>query len=297
MMKERRKPVLGRVVPGVTPETQRRLSAFFGAVQAVSSSLAGWLALLMFLKPPRRRIDAADAPIVALARRVTMRCGSDRFTVWHWDAGSDGAPTVILLHGWGSHAARFANFVAPLRAAGFAVIGIDAPAHGTSPGRFSDLPRFRDSLAEVLRAHEPIHAVIGHSLGGGAVLTVLAETADHHPRKICLFGVPSDMDYILESFAMMLGLKPKALANLRARFTAKFGRPASAIAGAAAAPRVRIPVLVVHDEDDNVAPIAQGAALAEAIPGAVLWRTQGFGHSGALRDAATIQRVVEFLRG
>ena len=70
------------------------------------------------------------------------------------------------MHGWGSHAARFANFVAPLRAAGFSVIGIDAPAHGTSPGRFSDLPRFRDSLAEVLRAHEPIHAVIGHSLGG-----------------------------------------------------------------------------------------------------------------------------------
>jgi len=297
-MKERRKPVLGRVVPGVTPETQRRLSGFFGAVQAVSSSLAGWLALLMFLKPPRRRIDAADAPIIALARRVTMRCGSDLFTVWHWDAdpASGKAATVVLLHGWGSHAARFANFVAPLRAAGFAVIGIDAPAHGTSPGRFSDLPRFRDSLAEVLRAHEPIHAVVGHSLGGGAVLTVLAETADHHPKKICLFGVPSDMDYILESFAMMLGLKPKALANLRARFTAKFGRPASAIAGAVAAPSIRIPVLVVHDEDDNVAPIAQGAALAEAIPGAVLWRTQGFGHSGALRDAATIQRVVEFLR-
>ena len=133
-------------------------------------------------------------------------------------AGRHPGPPVVLLHGWGSHAARFADFVAPLRAAGYAVIGIDAPAHGSSPGRFSDLPRFRDSLAEVLRAHEPIHAVIGHSLGGGAVLTVLAETADHHPKKVCLFGVPSDMDYILESFAMMLGLKSPALANLRARF-------------------------------------------------------------------------------
>ena len=118
----------------------------------------------------------------------------------------------------------------------------------------------------MLRAHEPIHAVIGHSLGGGAVLTVLAETADHHPKKICLFGVPSDMDYILESFAMMLGLKAPALRNLRARFLKQFGRPASAVSVAAAAPSVRIPVLVVHDEDDNVAPIAQGTALAAAIP-------------------------------
>jgi pimeloyl-ACP methyl ester carboxylesterase len=138
--------------------------------------------------------------------------------------------------------------------------------------------------------------VIGHSLGGGAVLTVLAETADYHPKKVCLFGVPSDMDYILESFAMMLGLKPPALANLRARFLAKFGRPATAISVAAAAPSIRIPLLVVHDEDDNVAPIAQGTALVESVPGAMLWRTRGFGHSGALRDAATIHRVIEFLK-
>jgi pimeloyl-ACP methyl ester carboxylesterase len=293
MMKERRKPVLGRVVPGVTPAVQRRLRAFFALVQRFSSSTAGWLAFLMFQMPPRRKVEAADAPIIARAVRRTLHCQDEQFTVWHWEHPG---PTVVLLHGWGSHAARFADFVAPLRAAGFAVIGIDAPAHGTSPGRLSGLPLFRDSLAEVLRAHEPIHAVIGHSLGGGAVLTVLAETADHHPKKICLFGVPSDMDYILESFAMMLGLKPPALANLRARFRAKFGRPASAVAASAAAPSVRIPVLVVHDEDDNVAPIAQGAALAAAIPGAILWRTRGFGHSGNLRDPATIRRVVEFLQ-
>lgn len=293
MMKERRKPVLGRVVPGISPGVQRRLRGFFLLVQTLSPTLAGKLALLMFLKPPRRKLEPADAPILALARRTTVRCGGDKFTVWTWE--HDG-PTVVLLHGWGSHAARFATFVAPLRAAGFAVIGIDAPAHGTSPGQFSDLPRFRDSLVEVLRAHEPIHAVIGHSLGGAAVLTVLAETADHHPKKICLFGVPSDMDYILESFAMMLGLKPPAITSLRALFTEKFGRPAKSVSVSAAVPRVRIPVLVVHDEDDNVAPISQGAAMAEAIPGAVLWRTRGFGHSGALRDPATIQRVIEFLQ-
>ena len=293
MVKERRKPVLGRVVPGVTPDTQRRLRGFFALAQALSSSLAARLALLMFCTPPRRKLDPADAPILERAQRSTLHCGKDRFTIFRWEHPG---PPVVLLHGWGSHAARFADFVAPLHAAGFSVIGIDAPAHGTSPGHFSDLPRFRDSLAEVLRAHEPIHAVIGHSLGGGAVLTVLAETADHHPKRICLIGVPSDMDYILESFAMMLGLKPPALAQLRARFLAKFGRPASAISVMAAAPRVRIPVLVVHDEDDNVAPMAQGAAMAEAIPGAILWRTRGFGHSGALRDPATSQRVIDFLK-
>jgi len=291
-MEERRKPVLGRVVPGVTPTLQRRLRHVFALLQWLSVPLASKLAFRLFLTPPRRKVEPADAPIIAQAQRATLRCGADKFTVWHWGKGD---PCVVLLHGWGSHAARFATFVAPLRAAGFSVIGIDAPAHGTSPGSLSDLPRFRDSLAEVLRRHAPVHAVIGHSLGGGAVLTVLAETADYHPKKICLFGVPSDMDYILGSFAMMLGLKYAARAGLRERFAAHFGRPAAAISTAAAAASVRMPVLIVHDEEDNVAPIAQGSALVAAIPHAVMWRTKGLGHSGALRDPATIGRVVDFL--
>lgn len=292
-MEERRKPVLGRVVPGVSPDVQRRLRQFFSLAQGLSTRLAGRLALRMFMTPPRRAIDAADADIVSRAQKSTLTFGSEKFTLWKWDHGG---PTVVLLHGWGSRASRFGNFIAPLHRAGFTVIGIDAPAHGDSPGSTADLPRFRESLAQVLRLHEPIHAVIGHSLGGGAVLTVLAETADHHPKKICLFGVPGDMDYILESFAMMLGLKPPALANLRARFTRKFGRAASEISVTAAAPSVRVPVLVVHDEDDNVAPFSQGSALAAAIPGARLLATRGFGHSGALRDAETIERVVAFLQ-
>ena len=292
-MEERRKPILGRVVPGVSPALQRRLRRFFVFLQRLSPSLAGWVALRMFLTPARRRVEPGDAPIVAQARRRHLRAGLHHFVAWQW---GDSAPWVVVLHGWGSHAARFANFIEPLRSAGFSVIGIDAPAHGASPGRQSDLLRFRDCLAEVLRTHSPVHAVIGHSLGGGALLTVLAETNEHHPNKICLFGVPNDMDYVLESFAMMLALKPAAKANLDQRFQKRFGRTAKDISVLAAAPHVRVPVLVVHDDDDNVAPIAQGLAVAAALPGSTLWRTQGFGHSGALRDPATINRVVEFLR-
>lgn len=291
-MEERRKPILGRVVPGVSPALQRRLRGYFALLQRISPSLAGWAALRLFLTPARRKVEAADAPVLAQASRRHLRAGAHRFVVWQW---GDTAPWVVLLHGWGSHAARFGNFIEPLRAAGFSVIGIDAPAHGESPGRLSDLPRFRDCLAEVLRTHSPVHAVVAHSLGGGAMLTLLAESEEFHPDRICLFGVPSDMDYILESFMMMLALKKKARENVRQRFEKRFGRRASDVSVSVAAPRVRIPVLVVHDEDDNVAPIAQGIALAEAIPTATLWRTRGFGHSGALRDPETITRVVEFL--
>lgn len=292
-MEERRKPILGRVVPGVSPEMQRRLRSIFAFLQKLSPGIAGWAALRLFLTPARRRIEAVDAPVIARAKRLHLRGGVHRFVAWQW---GDQAPWVVLLHGWGSHAARFGSFVAPLQAAGFSVIGIDAPAHGDSPGRLSDLTRFRDCLGEILRTHAPVHGVIGHSLGGGALLTLLSETTEHHPTRVCLVGVPSDMDYILESFSMMLALQEPAKANLQHRFHQRFGRSAREISVVAMGPHARMPVLVVHDDDDNVAPISQGLAVAGAIPGAQLWRTQGLGHSGALRDPATIQRVIDFLK-
>src|SRR5688572_9147645 len=98
MIEERRKPVLGRVVPGVTPDTQRRLRGFFAVAQTLSSSLAGWLAFLMFCTPPRRKLEPADAPILERAARSTLRCGKHRFTIYRWEHGG---PTVVLLHGWG----------------------------------------------------------------------------------------------------------------------------------------------------------------------------------------------------
>jgi pimeloyl-ACP methyl ester carboxylesterase len=231
--------------------------------------------------------------VVAQAARATLRAGEDDFTIWRW---GENAPYVILLHGWGSHAARFGNFIAPLRAAGYSVVGIDAPAHGASPGKRSDLPRFRAALARVMRELGPVHALIGHSLGGGAIVSLLAEERELRPRAVCLFGVPSDMAYILDSFAMMLGLDERTKVALHRRFAERFGVNATAISVAAAAPHLTLPTLVIHDEEDSVAPFSQGQSIAAAIPGCQFVSTQGLGHSGALRDAASIAKVVAFLR-
>jgi len=118
-MEERRKPVLGRVVPGVSPTLQRRLRRFYAFVQAASPSLAARLALRMFLTPPRRKLDPDDAPIVAQAVRTLVPVGDDAFTKWTW---GEGAPVVVVLHGWGSHAARFGNFIVAVGAVALGLI-------------------------------------------------------------------------------------------------------------------------------------------------------------------------------
>ena len=53
--------------------------------------------------------------------------------------------------------------------------------------------------------------------------------------------------------------------------------------------------MVIHDENDRDVPWQEGAALANAWPGAQFVRTSGLGHRRILRDPDVIARVTAFI--
>jgi hypothetical protein len=63
------------------------------------------------------------------------------------------------------------------------------------------------------------------------------------------------------------------------------------------APAQRAPLLVVHDREDEEIGWSDGAAVAEAWPGAELVLTRGLGHHRLLKDAGVVARAVAFLGG
>jgi pimeloyl-ACP methyl ester carboxylesterase len=285
-----------RTVPGVTPRLRIRLQRLFGAATRLSPRLAARLALELFVLPPRRPMDAVDVPIVARATRPGLLLGRNRVHVLEWrpqDAPAD-APAVLLLHGWGSHAARFGDFVDPLLERGFRVIGIDAPAHGESAGRRSDLGQFRAALSAALGQFAPVECIVAHSLGACAAVWQMAD--DPHPdvRSLVVIGMPRDVGYVMESFELVLGLRPEVRAALRRAFTARFGAAPESFSAQALAERLHVPTLVVHDEDDDVAPLEHARNFAAALGRGRLRATRGLNHSGPLRDAASIAEVVRF---
>jgi pimeloyl-ACP methyl ester carboxylesterase len=88
------------------------------------------------------------------------------------------------------------------------------------------------------------------------------------------------------------------LNELRRRLEQRFAEDVwDAISTDSNAQTLNVPVLIVHDRDDREVPWTQGALIAEAWPGAQWLATRGLGHHRVLRDAATVQAIVDFLSG
>jgi pimeloyl-ACP methyl ester carboxylesterase len=294
-----------RTIPGVTPELRARLRRLFAFSTRVSPRLAARLALELFVTPPRRKLDAVDVPVVARANLRRLRVDRGTVAALEWLPSGTAAtsaslatrlPTVLLLHGWGSHAARFGHFVDPLTAAGYRVVGIDAPAHGSSTGRRSDLAQFRGALQVSLREFAPVTGIVAHSMGANAAVWQLAEEPHADVRALVVIGMPRDASYMIESFALVLGLRADVTRELRRLFTKRFGAAPEQFSSHALAERLSVPTLVVHDADDDVAPADHAREFAARLRHSHYRETRELNHSGALRDAATIEQIIEFLR-
>ncbi|MCC7055374.1 MAG: alpha/beta fold hydrolase [Gemmatimonadaceae bacterium] len=228
--------------------------------------------------------------------------GSEGRIAW-WSWGQPDWPLVACVHGWGGRGTQWGPVAAALLAAQHRVVVLDAPAHGASDGDRASLPAYRNALLRVLDAAGAPRALVGHSLGGLAVLAAIAEraAADQRPLpRAVSIGAPNNVDRPLRRFlnrhrgseavhrAMLAQLESRWQFSWAAMDTVHLGAQALAAGGA--------PLLVVHAADDEQVPVIESEGLAADWPGAVRWLApDGCGHLRILRDAGVVQRIVDFI--
>lgn len=266
-------------------------------------------AVRRFTTPPpiTRRITDPEArvampkfmPSYAMHRDVTSTEG--RVASWSW--GDPEWPLVVCLHGWGGRGTQWAPLLRALLDAQYRVTVLDAPAHGASDGDRASLPAFRNALLRVLDAVGHPLALVGHSLGGLAVLAAIAELAAQHrlplPRAVSI-GAPSSVDRPLARFLRRHQASAEVHAAMIAQLEQRWNFSWPALDTpmlAAAAQRVGgAPLLVVHADDDEQVPAIEGVGLAAEWPGATHWTAPpGSGHVRILNEPAVIERIVTFI--
>ncbi|HEX2059438.1 MAG TPA: alpha/beta hydrolase [Thermoanaerobaculia bacterium] len=260
-----------------------------GLLSRTAPNVASRVAADLFMTPRRHAAPERERAILAEATPFTVHLGaSTRLQAWRWGSG----PMVLLVHGWEGRGAQLASFVQPLVASGYSVVAFDAPGHGASSGNRSSLPHFAWAVRGVAGAEAP-HAIVAHSLGCAA--TTLALRDGLHANKLVFIAPPLNPSDYVRRFGQIINISGAVLDRMRARIEERFLRKWSDYALDVTARSMTTPLLVIHDRDDDDTYHAEGAALAEAWPGATMVTTTGLGHRRILRDERVIETATQFI--
>lgn len=114
-----------------------------------------------------------------------------RLQLHHWaPASADGPGTVLLVHGLGEHAGRYAHVSVALNNAAWRVVAYDQRGHGRSEGPRGVIASADSLLADlagvvdhVRGAHRGPLLLLGHSMGGAVAARFVAESEQVQPAR------------------------------------------------------------------------------------------------------------------
>jgi pimeloyl-ACP methyl ester carboxylesterase len=203
------------------------------------------------------------------------------------------APVVLLVHGWGGHAAQMLPLADAIAARGLRPVLIDMPAHGRSRGSMSALPQFARAIdyvaARLQQQGFELRALVAHSLGASAAAYVASRGLPI--QRLVLLAPPASPPEYTRLFAQVFGLSEPTRAAMQKRIEARQGLPMPLFEPDSLGPRIRVPTLIVHDRGDSVNRFADGQAYAHAIRESRFVPTEGLGHRKMLKDAKVIAEV------
>jgi fermentation-respiration switch protein FrsA (DUF1100 family) len=220
------------------------VAALYGLVVLIA--YLGQRQLLYF--PDRTRIEPAEAGLKGVEERVLETPDGERLVAWYGEA-RPGRPTLLYFHGNGGGLAMRAERIADFMAEGWGVYMLSWRGYSGSSGR----PTEADNVADARLAYGALLregvapgsiVVFGESLGSGIAVRIAAE------RKVA--GVILDAPYtsVVDVGAAAYPFLPVRALLIDRYETTKY------IA------KVKVPLLILHGEQDAVVPVAMGRELA-----------------------------------
>jgi len=220
------------------------------------------------------RVIEAGVPEGLPWREVMVPGVNDKALFGWFIPTGEPAPALLIMHGWGGNAEMMLPLAAPLHAAGFALLMLDARCHGRSADDdFASLPRFAEDIESGLDwlARQPeVDAsrlgIVGHSVGAGAALLVAS-------RRQGLRAVVSLAAFAHPALMMRRWLASKHVpywpfgAYILAYVQRVIGYRFDDIAPCRTIARVSCPVLLVHGQDDATVPVEEAVQLQAAAGG------------------------------
>ena len=239
---------------------------------------AGRIGYYLLTNPRRLGDDPGTDEFIRDAEKEVLHLRRTDIQTYHWKG--DG-PSVLLLHGWESSTARWHELFPALRKNGYDIYAIDAPAHGKSGGKQFTVFEYCQVLDEYFRHRGKAQDIwIGHSGGGMASIYYSSQPEfEYRPKEMICMAVPGELENFIDKFCDLIGANDRVKYGIEQRFFSNLKARFADINFKEFVKKVAVPGLIIHDEEDDVAPIDGARMMHHNWVGSKLATTKGCGHS------------------
>jgi len=291
------------------------LKLFFTTTSLIAPKAVAPLAFRLFCttfkpseKSPRYQAMISDSnALFSKANLHNVKYHGGSVTAYEFLPIEDGSatheesPSILLVHGWESHARHLHRFVSPLLDKGYKVVAIDLPGHGQSSGRVFNLPLAVSAVHAVKESLGHFNMILSHSLGGAVVATSLAGTVKSYPGfcidKLVMISPPNSMNKIFDNFATLIGLSKKSRLEMDKLVEKLSGSHTDDYLVANQLRSSTAALMLLHAPDDKEVPFSESEGIAAANPAAQLKPMHGLGHRRIISSENVVNEAVEFLAG
>ena len=200
---------------------------------------------------------------------------------------------VLLAHGWSGRRTQLFMIANKLLEKGFMVVSFDAPAHGKSSGRTTNMIEYIKTITAINKEFGPFESAIGHSFGGMAIVNTNANKEMF--KTIVTIGAGDKIEDIISNFIRDLGLKRIISKKLIQYLQKKWQINISNFALHKIVKKNKTPTLVVHDEKDNDVDVSCAYNIKENLINGSILISNGLGHTRILRDQNIINKTINFI--
>ncbi len=281
-----------------------RVRLFFSTVRTlfrglgrVAPKLTGKLALRLFMTPPRlpsrRREKAAEQNSLHQFQQIN----GQRIAVYR---RGEGEP-ILFSHGWGGRGSHFHALVDLLVEAGYQAVTFDAPAHGQSSGKRTNMLEVTGTLAALAESLGPLKAVVGHSFGSGIALLAM-DRFQVEAEKLILFGCFDDIYWITDQFGAAFGMNTEVIGAMRDEAQRRYANQLGTVwqwhdlSPLKTIQTIEREILLLHDRQDLEVPYRHAENLLAVAGQARLHTTSGLGHKKILGDQSCLQTCLAFIQ-
>ena len=263
---------------------ERGLYLFLEALRRWAPGYAQKLVSKMFFTPSRPPLTEVQKQLLDKGQAFEQVLNGKTIRCWQWGQG----PVILLAHGWNGRGISFLRFIEPMVKAGYAVIAFDAPGHGASDGNTTSYFEFTDVLRAFIKPDSQfnIAGIIGHSFGAGATVNALSKEQKEVP--VVLIAPALKLKEILYKAFDRYGIPKNLYLDIIADYEHRFGYHLDRDNPIRLLPTITSPILVFHDQSDNMIPYLDSRSVAQNHAMVQLHTTTGLGHKRILLDETVL---------